>query len=119
MSFFKRYGVLAACVVLALPMIGFGAAKLAGVPQFHESFRALGLPGWFGYVIGACEVAGGLALFIQPLRWLAASGLGAIMVGALYFHATHPPLPAGVPALIFLLLATWIATRPRVSAVAA
>jgi uncharacterized membrane protein YphA (DoxX/SURF4 family) len=118
MGFIKKYGLLAACTVLALPLIAFGGAKLAGVPQFHESFKVLGLPGWFGYFIGACEVAGAVALFIQPLRTWAAGGLGIIMLGALYFHVTHPPLGAGVPALIFLLLASWIASRGQVSLVA-
>jgi uncharacterized membrane protein YphA (DoxX/SURF4 family) len=118
MEFIKKYGLLAACILLALPLVGAGGAKLAGVPQMHESFRLLGLPGWFGYFIGACEVAGAVGLFIQPLRALAAAGLCVILVGALYFHVTHPPLAAGVPALIFLLLASWIATRGKASLVA-
>jgi uncharacterized membrane protein YphA (DoxX/SURF4 family) len=118
MEFFKKYRLTAACILLALPLIAFGSAKLAGVPQFHESFKALGLPAWFGYFIGACEVAGGVGLFIKPLRTLAASGLCIILIGALYFHVTHPPLEAGVPALIFLLLASWIATRSKSSQVA-
>jgi uncharacterized membrane protein YphA (DoxX/SURF4 family) len=118
MTFFRKYGLLAACILLALPLIAFGGAKLAGVPQVHESFKVLGLPGWFGYFIGACEVAGGVGLFIKPLRSLAALGLCVILVGALYFHVTHPPLGAGVPALIYLLLASWIATRGRASLVA-
>jgi uncharacterized membrane protein len=118
MEFFKKYRLLAACILLALPLIAFGGAKLAGVAQFHESFKALGLPAWFGYLIGACEVAGAVGLFITPLRALAASGLGVILLGAVYFHVTHPPLGAGLPALIFLLLASWIATRSRAGGVA-
>jgi uncharacterized membrane protein YphA (DoxX/SURF4 family) len=119
MDFIKKYGLLAACILLALPLIAFGSAKLFGVPQFHESFKALGLPGWFGYFIGACEVAGAVGLFIKPLRTLAAGGIGAILVGALYFHATHPPAAAGVPALILLLLAGCIVTRNKARLVSA
>lgn len=119
MAFFKKYGLLAACILLALPLIAFGGAKLTGVPQFHASFKALGLPAWFGYFIGACEVAGAVGLFIKPLRSLAAGGLCIILLGALYFHVTHPPLEAGVPALVLLLLASWIATRGKANLVAA
>lgn len=86
----------------ALAYAAAGAAKLAGVAQMHESFVLLGLPGWFGYFIGACEVAGAIGLFIRPLSALAAMGLAIIMIGALYFHITHPPIAAGIPALILL-----------------
>jgi len=113
MELLKKYRLVAACIALGLPVFALGCAKLAGVPQLHESFRLLGLPAWFGYFIGACEVSGAVGLFIKPLRRLAAGGLCVILVGALYFHATHPPIQAGVPALIFLLLASWIVARGK------
>ena len=87
--------------------------------QMLESFKLLGLPAWFGTFIGACEVAGAVGLFITPLRSPAAGGVAVIMIGALYFHITHPPTAAGVPALIFLLLASWIATRGKAGLVVA
>ena len=111
----KKSGLFAACVVLGLPLIALGGAKLAGMAQFHESFRLLGLPAWFGYFIGACEVAGAIGLFVKPLRRPAAVGLGCIMLGALYFHLRFTPIVQGIPALIFLVLASYIATRPDMS----
>lgn len=105
--------IWAAIGLAALAYVAAGAAKLAGVPEMHASFAALGLPGWFGYFIGACEIAGAIGLFIRPLSGLAAMGLAIIMVGALYFHVTHTPMSAGLPALILLLLDIYIIRKRR------
>jgi uncharacterized membrane protein YphA (DoxX/SURF4 family) len=119
MDTLKKYRWLAACLLVALVLLPAGGAKLAGVPAMHASFAALGLPGWFGYFIGACEVAGGVALFVAPLRSLAAAGISIIMLGALYFHLSHPPVSAGVPALIVLVLCGVIIQRRGAALVAA
>ena len=85
-----------------------GAAKLAGVPYVHSSFPKMGLPAWFGYFIGTCEVLGCIALLIRPLRDLAALGIGAIMVGATYYHATYTPIFQAVPAFVLVILCGYI-----------
>ena len=113
MSFFQKYGVLAASVALALIVGAAGIAKLMGVPMVHQSFAILGLPSWFGYFIGAAEVAGAVGLFIRPLAALAAVGLAIIGAGAVYFHVFHTPLSQGMPAIIVLLLALFIAIKRR------
>jgi uncharacterized membrane protein YphA (DoxX/SURF4 family) len=100
-------------ILLALPLLAAGAAKLAGVPQMHASFALLGLPAWFGYFIGASEVAGAIGLFIRPLRVLAASGLVVVMLGALYFHVVHTPLAQGIPAAVLLALAVTVIVQSR------
>jgi putative oxidoreductase len=97
--------------LLALPLLLAGGAKLAGVPQLHASFGILGLPSWFGYFIGAAEVAGALGLFILPLQRLAAAGIAPIMAGALFFHLKHTPWAEGLPALLLLALSLWLALR--------
>jgi len=113
MEAMKKYGIWVAIVIAALVVVPAGGAKLAGVEQMHASFAMLGLPSWFGYFIGACEVAGGIALFIRPLSALAAAGLAIILLGALYFHATHPPVQAGIPALVVLVCTVYIFLRRR------
>jgi putative oxidoreductase len=113
MGFLQKHGVLIASVVLALIVAGAGVAKLMGVPMVHQSFAILGLPTWFGYFIGAAEVAGAIGLFIRPLSALAALGLAIIGAGAVYFHVTNPPISAGVPAILVLLLAVFIAIKRR------
>ncbi len=105
--------LLAAIVVTALYIGGGGAAKLAGIPYFHSSFPQLGLPGWFGYVIGACEVIGSIALFPRSSSALAAAGLFVIMAGATYYHATFTPIVQAAPAFILALLCIYIFIKRR------
>lgn len=113
MSFLQKYGVLIASAVLALIVGAAGIAKLMGVPMVHQSFGILGLPSWFGYFIGAAEVAGAVGLFIPQLSRLAAIGLAIIGAGAVYFHVMYTPISAGVPAIIVLALALFVALKRR------
>lgn len=113
MTFLQKYAVLAASVVLALIVGAAGAAKLMGVPMVHQSFGILGLPAWFGYFIGAAEVAGAVGLFIPSLSRLAAAGLAVIGAGAVYFHLVHTPISAGIPAIVVLALAVFITVKRR------
>ena len=94
--------------LLALAFAAAGTGKLMGVEMLHLSFANLGLPSWFGYFIGACEIAGAIALFIRPLSGLAAAGLSAIMLGAIYYHLAFDPISAAVPAIALALLAAMI-----------
>lgn len=103
-------------VLLALPMIAAGGAKLAGVPELHQSFATMGLPSWFGYFIGAAEVAGGIGLLIPRLSALAATGLAPIMAGAVYFHIAYA-VPSFVPALVFLVLCGYAIAIQRKKAI--
>jgi len=116
MSKFKKYLPWAVIVLLALPMMMAGAAKLAGVPEMHQSFVMLGLPDWFGYFIGAAELAGGIALFVSRLSALAATGLIPIMAGAVYFHIAFA-IPSAVPAAIFLVLSLVVIALKRRQAI--
>ena len=113
MSFIQKYGVLIASVFLALIVGAAGIAKLMGVPMVHQSFGILGLPSWFGYFIGAAEVAGAVGLFIHRLSGHAALGLAIIGAGAVYFHLVHTPISHGVPAIVVLLLALFIVVKRR------
>ena len=116
MNKFKKYLPWAVITLLALPMMMAGAAKLAGVPEMHQSFGMLGLPDWFGYFIGAAELAAGIALFISRLSALAATGLIPIMAGAVYFHVVFA-IPSAVPAAIFLVMSLVVIALKRRQAV--
>ena len=99
----KRYAIH---LVWVLPVIAFllaGGGKLSGNEGMHASFATMGLPWWFGYFIGAAEIAGAIGLCITALRKPAAAGLAIIMVGAIYFHIAYA-VPSFVPALILLVL---------------
>ncbi len=109
----EKYGFTIARIVAALLLLVAGGGKLAGLPELHLSFSILGLPGWFGYFIGACEVAAAIGLFIRPLTALAALGVSLIMLGAIYFHIMHTPLASGIPSVILLGLCIFIFMKKK------
>lgn len=91
----------AATVTLAMSIVFFisGFAKLFGVPMFHVPFTLMNLPTGFGYLVGLMEVIGALGLFLRDYRVLSASGLLAIMMGAIYFHFNYEAAMNALPAL--------------------
>ena len=109
----EKYGLHVARVFVAFVMLAGGGLKIAGVPEVHESFLILGLPAWFGYFIGTCEIAGAIGIFINPLSSLAALGLVVVMTGAIYFHAIHTPIAQAIPALLVLLSCIFIAFKQK------
>ncbi|RBP50658.1 DoxX family protein [Arenicella xantha] len=88
----------------SLALVAGGAAKLASVEQVHTSFSVMGLPVWFGYFIGLCEVLGGIGLWLRKVSALAAGGLLIIMAGAMYFHIVYDSIANGIPAFVISLL---------------
>lgn len=113
MSNVKTIGLWAAIVLTSLVYAAAGIGKLMGVPMLHESFAILGLPGWFGYFIGAAELAGAVGLYWRRTATLAGAGLAIIMMGAIYFHLVYTPISAGIPAIVLLILATTVAWLRR------
>ena len=106
--------LLTLAVALVVLYVGAGGiAKLLGVPYVHSSFPKLGLPGWFGYFIGVCEVLGCIGLLIRPLSAMASAGLGLIMVGATYYHARYTPLIQAAPAFILAICCIYIFIKRR------
>jgi putative oxidoreductase len=99
--------------LVALYVGAAGIAKLAGVPYVHSSFPKLGLPAWFGYFIGVCEVLGPIGLFIRPLSAIAAVGIGIIMICATYYHAAYTPAIQAAPAFVLGILCAYIFWRRR------
>ncbi|MEM8749628.1 MAG: DoxX family protein [Pseudomonadota bacterium] len=107
----KKYAPYLLLILPAIAFVAAGGAKLAGVEEVLASFSLMGMPSWFGTFIGACEVAGGLALvFLPALRKLAAAGLALIMLGAIYFHVAYS-VPSPVPAIVLLLFMIVIMAR--------
>ncbi len=104
----RSYLLWIAIALVVLYVGAGGLAKLASVPYVHSSFPKLGLPAWFGYFIGVCEVLGCIALCIRPLRALAALGIAIIMVGATYYHAVYTPVFQAAPAFVLLILSAYI-----------
>ncbi|GLP97604.1 DoxX family protein [Paraferrimonas sedimenticola] len=99
-------------VLLSAVMLYGGGAKVVGVPEMHQSFAMMGLPSWFGYFIGAAEVAAAIGLWIPRLSAWAAAGLVPIMIGAAYFHIAFE-IPSATPALVFIGIASYVVAWMR------
>jgi uncharacterized membrane protein YphA (DoxX/SURF4 family) len=69
-------------VALAAIFLGAGFAKLAADPAMVQLFADIGAGQWLRYLVGGCEVAGGLGVLIPRVAGLAATGLALLMVGA-------------------------------------
>lgn len=106
-----KYVVWVAMAIVSLVMVMGGVMKLTGNPMALQSFADLGLPSWFALFIGVCEIAGAIGLWLRRTSMLAAMGIAAIMVGALYYHFAFPPLSAGVPAFVVLVCSGLIISR--------
>jgi putative oxidoreductase len=109
----EKYGTNVARVFVAFVMLAGGGMKLFGGPEGHETFALLGLPDWFGYFVGVCEIAGAIGIFINPLSSLAALGIVGIMIGAIYFHVMHTPIAQAIPASLVLLSCIFIAYKQK------
>ena len=110
MSNVVRYAPYLLIILPALAFAAAGAGKLAGVPMLHESFATMGLPNWFGYLIGTAEVVGAIGLLLPQTRKSAASGLAFIMIGAIYYHVVYS-VPSAVPAIVLLVLLILVLLR--------
>ena len=113
MEFVRRNWIWAAIVLVSIGIAAAGIAKLMGVPAVHANFAKLGMPAWFGYFIGTCEIAGAIGVYLRKLSALAAAGLAIIMIGAVGYHVTYDPLGNAVPALVLLLLSGAIVAERR------
>ena len=111
----KSWATWLIIILMALPIAAAGVGKLMGVEMMHQSFQLMGLPDWFGYFIGLCELAGAIGLLVPRLSSAAASGLLLIMLGAVGFHIAYTPIADGVPALVLAVLAVIVvlARKPQ------
>ncbi|UMP06737.1 DoxX family protein [Amycolatopsis sp. EV170708-02-1] len=103
-------------VVISLLFMGGGLAKLAGVDVMRRDAERFDLKYGTYRLIGAAELAGGLALCVarfasQPLLGIvAAAGLTALMSGAVVVHLKAKDAVAKtVPAAAFGVITAVIA----------
>lgn len=113
MSKIKKYAMYGSLGLVTFAFAAAGIAKLAGVEQMHMSFAAMGLPVWFGYFIGASEFAGAIGVWFKKYSLYAASGLVAIMGGAIYFHLVYDGAANAVPAIVLAILLVNIIVNRR------
>jgi uncharacterized membrane protein len=95
-------------LALGLVFAAAGITKLVAVSDMVRLFDDIGLGAWFMYLVGALEMAGGLALVVRRQVLAAACGLAGLMIGAVGMHLFvigGSPIPALVLLGLLVLLA--------------
>lgn len=94
--------------LLCLAIAPGGLAKLFGDPAMVELFDDIGAGQWMRYLVGACELAGGIGLLIPKVRALAAAGLVLLLTGAtitnLFVIDENAVLSTGLAVLAAVIL---------------
>ena len=104
----------AATVFLALVCLRSGVTKLPADGFWVRDFRRWGYPGWFRVAVGAAELIACALLLVPRLASYGAALFAAVMLGAIYTHASHGEtvrLPFNL-ILLALSLAVLYARRP-------
>ncbi|WBB50410.1 DoxX family protein [Verrucosispora sp. WMMA2044] len=99
-------------VVQAIVGVDFiigGLVKLFGLPAMVDLFDRIGGGQGLRYFIGVVELVGGIGVLIPALAGIAASGLAALLVGAVYTNLFIVNDPPWVPLawLIVVCVLAW------------
>jgi len=108
----RKVTVLVIKVALAAQFIAGGAGKLLGSEQMVTMFDDIGAGQWLRLLVGLLEIAGGIGLLVPRLSGLAATGLIALMTGAVVTNVFVLGTPPVMP-LIFGVLAGVVAAGRR------
>jgi putative oxidoreductase len=108
----RKAAVLVIQVALAAQFVAGGASKLLGSEQMVTMFDDIGAGQWLRLLVGVLEIAGGLGLLIPRLSGLAATGLIALMAGAIVTNVFVLGIPPVMP-VIFAVLAGIVAAGRR------
>ncbi|SDF38571.1 DoxX family protein [Pseudonocardia oroxyli] len=93
-------------VVLGLFLaVGSGLPKLFGEATAVQIFDQIGAGQWLRYLVGICEVAGGIGLLVPVVAGLAAACFVALMVGATVVQLTVVHAYWYTPVIIGVLMA--------------
>jgi len=101
-------------VLLAAFFLVMAARNLLGDAALAADFQRWGYSGAFRVATALLQIAGALALLLPATSFYGAALLAAVMVGAIVTHLAHDPPATAVSALVFLVLAGFVAfaTRP-------
>lgn len=98
--------------LLALLFVAAGVPKVLGLGSAATEFARLGYSTGFRLLVGVLEIAGGVALLVDPVALYGAVLLLLIMVGATWtLVAVGDPLVP--PLVVGALLAVLVALRVR------
>ncbi|MFF3257227.1 DoxX family protein [Actinacidiphila glaucinigra] len=88
-------------LIAAFLLLGSAMPKFVGQKDAIDTFAQIGWGQWLRYVTGTAEAAGALGLVVPRLAGLAATGLTALMFGAILTHVVVlTPMYALLPAVL-------------------
>jgi putative oxidoreductase len=113
-----RIALYALQVVLGLFLaVGSGLPKLFGEASAVQIFDQIGAGQWLRYLVGICEVAGGIGLLVPVVAGLAAACFVALMIGATVVQLTVVHAYWYTPVIIGALMAVVaVARRTEIAA---
>jgi len=99
-------------VLLAALFVFASSGKLMSQPEAIATFEKLGAP-WLRWVIGVCELAGGIGILLPQTAALAAFCLALLMLGAMATHVLVLGMATIAPAVVAFSLSAWVAVELR------
>ena len=91
-------------VLLTLAFLLSGAMKLTGAEQIRQGFGHWGFPIFFMYIIGLCEVAGSIGLWLGRFSYAAKVCLIILMAGAVATHLVFDSFKEAMAPIILIVL---------------
>ena len=105
---------IAVTVLLTLAFLGSGIMKLTGADEIRQGFENWGYPVFFMYIIGLCEVAGAVGLWLRRFSYAAKVCLIILMAGAVATHLVFDSFTeAMAPIILILLIAVTLALHRK------
>lgn len=91
-------------VLLSLAFLGAGIMKLTGAEDMRQGFENWSYPIFFMYIIGICEVAGAIGLWLRRFSFAAKICFIILMAGAMLTHLAFDTFQDAVPPIILIIL---------------
>ena len=92
-------------VLLTLAFLLSGTMKLMGAEQIRQGFENWGYPIFFMYIIGLCEVAGAIGLWLRRFSYAAKVCFIILMAGAVLTHLVLDSFQEAMAPIILIILA--------------
>ena len=100
-------------VLLSLAFLLSGIMKLTGAEQIRQGFENWGYPIFFMYIIGLCEVAGAIGLWLRRFSFAAKICIILLMAGAVLTHLVFDSFQEAMAPIILIILTAVALTLHR------
>ena len=101
-------------ILLTLAYLVTGVMKLSGGEQVRQGFENWGYPVFFIYVIGLCEVAGAIGLWVRRFSYAAKVCLILLMAGAAGTHLVFDTVTEALaPVILIVVIAVTLALHHK------